>query len=38
MNVPEDLSKEMNEKYGNFVDMRDLKHRVVTTLLMSAAE
>ena len=38
VNVPKDLSKEINKKYGNFLDMRDLKHQVVTTLLMSAAE
>ena len=38
VDVPEDLSKEVNEKYGNMLEMRDLKHQVVTVLLMAAKE
>ena len=38
VNVPEKLSKEINKKYGSFIDMRDLKHQVVTRLIMAASE
>ena len=38
VNVPEDLSKEMNKKYGNYQEMRDLKYQVVSVLLMAAKE
>ena len=38
VNVPEDIAKERNKKYGNYVEMRDLKYQVVAELIMSAKE
>jgi len=38
VNVPDSLSKELNDKYGNTADLRDLKYQVVTRLIMSANE
>ena len=38
INVPEDLSNEVNKKYGKLLDMRDLKYQVVAELIMSAKE
>ena len=38
VNVPENLSKEVNKKYGNYIDMRDLKYQVLTELIMAAKE
>lgn len=38
VNVPENLTKEINKKYGNYLDLRDLKYQVVTELIMAAKE